>query len=151
MKIRRGTHTDIPELLPLCKEFYEQSKYSQSGIKFSSQAITTLLTTVLGDSGIVAVAEDEGHIVGFILVAVFPFHFNPKHKVATEIIFYVTARGRGTGVGTQLLKKAEQVAKQRGVKLFSMVSHESVNSSAAHSLYEKLGYERSEVAYIKEL
>ena len=99
MKIRRGTHADIPALIPLCREFYDQSKFSQAGIKFSTQAMTGLLTALLGESGIVTVAEDNDGIVGYILVAVFPFHFNPKHRVATELMFYVAARGRGTGTG----------------------------------------------------
>jgi GNAT superfamily N-acetyltransferase len=151
MKIRRGTPADITALVALCQEFYSQSKYTEAGIKFSVQAMAGVITTLLGDSGIVSVAEDDGEIVGLILVAVFPFHFNPKHKVATELVFYVTEKGRGHGLGKQLLKKAEQVAKQRGVRLFSMVAHENVDSTSAHSLYDNLGYERSEVAYIKEL
>jgi hypothetical protein len=43
------------------------------------------------------------------------------------------------------------VAKQRGIKMLSMVAHEHVDATAAHSLYEALGYKRTEVAFIKEL
>lgn len=151
LKVRRGTHEDVPALLPLCREFYEQSQYAGAGIKFSTNAMTNILFSLMGDNGIVAVAENDGELVGLVLVALFPFHFNPKHKVATELLFYVTASGRGAGLGKQLLKKAEQVATQKGVKLFSMVAHEHVDSSSAHNLYEKSGYVKSEVAYIKEL
>jgi GNAT superfamily N-acetyltransferase len=152
MKVRRGRPEDIEELRVLGREFYEQTSYHASGVKYSPTTVYNLLVALMGDLGIVCVAEDDdGKIVGFILVAVFPVPFNVKVSGATELAFYVTPEAQKTGIGKQLLNKAEQVAKQRGAKFLSMVSLESVDPEKAQALYTKLGYRKNETLFTKDL
>ena len=152
MKVRRGKPEDIEAIKTLGREFYEKTSYHASGIKYSPTTVYNLLAALMGEMGIVCVAEDDaGTIVGFILVAVFPVPFNVKVTGATELAFYVTPEAQSTGIGKQLLSKAEQVASQRGVKFLSMVSLESVDPESAQALYTKLGYRKNETLFTKDL
>ena len=151
MKVRRGKPEDIETIRKLGKEFYDGTLYSQMGIKYSPTTIYTLLTTLMGDHGIVCVAEEENEIIGFILLALFPFPFNAKYVGATELAFYVTPEAQSKGAGKLLLGKAEQVAKQLGVNLLSMVSLETGTPESAQAVYNKLGYTKNEVVFTKDL
>ena len=151
MKVRRGRTEDLDAIKSLSKEFYEKTSYYAAGVKASPTTIHGLLSVLMGDSGIICVAEDDdGTIVGFIAVAILPFIFNSKHLSATELAFYVTPAAQKAGVGKALLTKAEQVARQRGVKFLTMVSLESVNPVGAQALYTQLGYQKNEVAFTKD-
>lgn len=151
MKVRRGKPEDIDAIRQLGKEFYAQTAYANSA-KLSQTTVYTLLSALLGDAGIVCVAEDDnGEIVGVILLALFPFPFNSKYLCATELAYYVTPEAQKQGVGKQLLGKAEQVAKQKGVKFLSMVALQSADPVSAEAVYNKLGYTKNEVVFTKDL
>lgn len=109
MKIRRGTYDDIPALIPLCREYFEATGFA-TATSFSSSGVKALLTNLLAGGGVVAVAEDEGLLRGYVLAAVVPFPFNPNTRVISEIALYATDEK----VRRQLDKKAQQVGKQLG-------------------------------------
>jgi hypothetical protein len=109
MKIRRGTHDDIPALIPLCREYFEATGFAKAS-SFSSSGVKALLLSLLSGGGVVAVAEDGGTLHGYVLAAVVPFPFNPKTRVISEIALY-SADDR---IRKQLDKKVQQVGKQLG-------------------------------------
>lgn len=151
MKIRRGTAEDGAAIAALVREFYNSTYYAEAGVKFSPRTFSALLAFLLsGNNGIVAVAEEGDAIVGFILMAVFPFPFNNKVLAASELAYYVTPEHREGGVGHSLLSKAEQVAKQMGAKFVTMVALESGTPAAASTVYERLGYRKNETSFTKD-
>ena len=77
--------------------------------------------------------------------------FSPKAKIATEVVFYVAPEYRKQGLGEKLLKQTENVARQLGVHLLSMVHLDSVSPEKAEALYNKHGYAKSETVFTKEL
>lgn len=111
VKVRRGKVEDIPNILPLFRDFCDSSGFSDAGIKFSSAAITALLTRAMADRGIVTVADDDG-IVGYALAAVVPFPFNPKATVVSELSVY----SADPKTRALLSKKVRQVGHQLGAQ-----------------------------------
>jgi GNAT superfamily N-acetyltransferase len=149
MKVRRATTKDIPAIVTLGKVFYDQTVYAQSGVEYDEPSIHTMLEYLVGDNGVVQVAVDGDTVVGFILILLYPFPFNPNERSATELAFYVREDAQREGMGRQLLKSAENVARQKGVKFLSMVALESVAPEKAQALYSQLGYVRNETVYTK--
>lgn len=151
MKVRRGRPEDIEAIRKLGKEFYTGTRYAASGVKYSPTTVYNLLMGLMGESGIVCVAEDEGEIVGFVLLALHPFPFNAKHLCASELAYYVNPAYRKSGVGKTLLGKAEQVAQQKGATFISMVALQSGDPVSAEAVYSRMGYEKNEVTFTKDL
>lgn len=90
----------------------------------------------IADSGrIVLVADDGGEVVGMA-------HLDPSragnagHRAEVQRVA-VTAAARGRGVGRRLMKAIEQAARDRGLTLLWLTTHEG---SDACAFYESLGY-----------
>lgn len=83
----------------------------------------------------VCVAEAEGQIVAFLSIE--------EHHTPTDYLylddFCVAKDYRGHGIGTDLLKTAEQYATDR--KIPQILLHVEKSNSAAHRLYERLGFQ----------
>jgi GNAT superfamily N-acetyltransferase len=56
---------------------------------------------------------------------------------------------RGRGIGTELVRAAEQALKERGCYMVEVTSH--VRRTEAHRFYERLGYARTSVRLAREL
>jgi|SRR5688572_26183367 len=151
MKIRRANAKDLPAIERLGKNFYDMTIYAKHGVEYDTATVLQMLKHLVGGHGIVQVAEEDGQLIGFILVALFPFPFNTKITCATEMAFYVDPAHQKSGTGRALMKSAENVARQLGAKFLSMVTLDSVGPEKVEPLYKSLGYERNEVAYTKDL
>lgn len=82
---------------------------------------------------IVIVAEDNGKVVAFLSVQV----FRGDNYIYLDDLS-VTARYREQGIGTNLIKSAEDYAKEIGIS--AIVFHVEISNERAHDLYERLGY-----------
>jgi ribosomal protein S18 acetylase RimI-like enzyme len=98
------------------------------------------------DSGLLAVI-DTGHVVGFCAAVMAPILGSPKALGATELAWYVSPESRGGRYGIKLMQFMEEIAKEAGVKYFTMVSMHS--SMEVGSIYERMGYTKTETAYTK--
>lgn len=119
MKVRRAKEADLPAIVGLIREYYEQSPYL-SAVPMSVDSVTVLTKLLLGDAGIVQVGEIDDGIVGVIIAVMYPFPFNNSHTIATEIVVHAPL-----GWTKALRAKMEQVAKQRGA---TFVSRDEINS-----------------------
>ncbi|OGG80642.1 hypothetical protein A3A39_04100 [Candidatus Kaiserbacteria bacterium RIFCSPLOWO2_01_FULL_54_13] len=81
------------------------------------------------------VAEEEGKFVGYITIVFGKFQ---RVRETAYIVVGVLASHRGRGIGTQLLSRAEDHARDRGMHRVELEVFET-NDSAVR-LYEKLGY-----------
>jgi GNAT superfamily N-acetyltransferase len=94
------------------------------------------------------VAEQDGQVVGFIGLMVFPaFHRDGLHGYINALV--VDEKVRGSGVGGALLKAAEAWFEERGVKRVNLTT--ALHREAAHSFYEKRGYTFTGKRYTKIL
>ncbi|HEY4128871.1 MAG TPA: GNAT family N-acetyltransferase [Gammaproteobacteria bacterium] len=83
------------------------------------------------------VAEQDGRVIGFIGLMVFPaFHRDGLHGYITALV--VDEKLRGSGAGGALLKASEAWFTERGVKRVNLTT--ALHREAAHSFYEKRGY-----------
>ncbi len=94
------------------------------------------------------VAEQEGRVIGFIGLMVFPaFHRDGLHGYVTALV--VDEKVRGSGAGGTLLKEGEAWFEERGVKRVNLTT--ALHREAAHSFYEKRGYTFTGKRYTKIL
>jgi GNAT superfamily N-acetyltransferase len=83
------------------------------------------------------VAEQDGQVVGFIGLMVFPaFHRDGLHGYITALV--VDERARGGGAGAALLAAGEAWFAEREVKRVNLTT--ALHREAAHGFYEKRGY-----------
>lgn len=83
------------------------------------------------------VAEQDGNVVGFVGLMVFPaFHRDGLHGYLTALV--VDEKRRGSGAGRALMQAAETWFAERGVKRVNLTT--ALHREAAHGFYEKNGY-----------
>ena len=80
------------------------------------------------------VAEDEGAVVGCIALKTCADHVELKK-------LYVGQRARRQGLGRRLIELVEDAAREAGLPRIELWS--DTRFTAAHAVYEKLGYEPS--------
>ena len=93
-------------------------------------------------------AEVGGQAVGFAALRIVPcvFYADP-HGELTEL--FVEEPYRRQGVGKELLRLAEKIAKEKGVKELLILTDAS--NQAAQTFYNSMDYEDGELAFTKEL
>ncbi len=96
----------------------------------------------------VFVAESNGQPVGVVTVHLFP-SLHTSEPVAWLTALVVDESTRGTGVGSALVKRAEEWAQGHGAKRLSLTSH--LRRADAHEFYKRRKYEHTGVRLVKEL
>lgn len=91
------------------------------------------------------VAEIDGVVVGMIVCLVSPLVFTSQ-VVAQEVVWYVKPTHRSCGV--RLLKKTEELLRERGCEAILMVGLEGDHSC---EFYERVGYTLFQKTYIKRM
>ncbi len=140
--ISKATITDIPAIAELYREqFKEMSKLIPNFIKEGNQSIEFIEKTISNDDSDILVYEDDGKIVGFILIQAkqrpnFEFIVPDKHCFIMDLI--ITENSRGRGFGTALMNSAKVWAKEQNCSIISL--DVLVNNPGAIKLYEKLGF-----------
>ncbi len=86
----------------------------------------------------------DGGVVAWIDVGIVA---HLQSDPAAEIGGFVVASGfRSTGIGSKLLARAEQWAKERGLN--RMVVRSQIKREAAHRFYIREGYERVKTSHV---
>ena len=140
--IRKATHNDIIAISELYREqFREMAKLIPDFIKEGDQSVEFLEKTISNDDSDILVYEDNGNVVGFILLQAkerpdFDFMLPGKYCYIMDVI--VTENSRGKGFGTALMNSAKDWAKEQSCNLINL--DVLVNNHGAIKLYEKLGF-----------
>lgn len=140
--IRKATHNDIPAISELYREqFREMAKLIPDFIKEGAQSVEFLEKTILDDMSDILVYENEGIVVGFILLQAkerpdFDFMLPGKYCYIMDII--VTEAHRNKGFGTALMNSAKNWAKEQNCSFVNL--DVLANNSGAIKVYEKLGF-----------
>ena len=118
------------------------SRYlSPDFIKEGDQSIDFLEKTISSDDSDILVYENDGIVVGFILLQAkarpdFDFMLPGKYCYIMDVI--VTENSRGKGFGTALMNSAKDWAKGQKCRFINL--DVLVNNSGAIKVYEKLGF-----------
>jgi N-acetylglutamate synthase-like GNAT family acetyltransferase len=142
--IRKADCSDFDAILDLSEEFWESTIYIE---KFDRDH-TRAMVEIAYECGLLAVIDLDG-VVGFCAAVKAPILGSPLALGATELAWYVKPAYRGGRKGIELMKFMEQLASEEGVKYFTMVAMNS--SMEVGSIYERLGYKKSETSYTKVL
>ena len=140
--IRKAIHNDIPAIAELYREqFREMAKLIPDFIKEGNQSVEFLEKTISSDDSDILVYENDGRVVGFILLQAkerpdFDFMIPGKYCYIMDII--VTENSRGKGFGTALMNSAKDWAKEQNCNFVNL--DVLVNNHGAIKLYEKLGF-----------
>ena len=140
--IRKATNKDITAISELYREqFREMARLIPDFIKEGDQSTEFLEKTVSDDHSDIFVYENEGEVVGFILLQAktrpdFSFMLPGKYCYIMDII--VTGTHRGKGFGTALMNVAKEWAKEKECSFINL--DVLVNNPGAIKLYEKLGF-----------
>lgn len=140
--VRKAIKKDIFAISQLYREqFIEMAKLIPDFIKAGDQSTEFLEKTIYEDESDILVYEDNGNIIGFILLQAktrpdFSFMLPGKYCYIMDII--VTENSRGKGYGTALMNSAKSWAKERGCIFINL--DVLVNNPDAIRLYEKLGF-----------
>jgi len=151
MKFRKGKPTDLKQLVAHGEEFWTHTTYFKKGRPYSPETVGILCTWLMEEGGFILVlADDDDNVKGFGLVAVTPFIFDKTFDSALELAYYIAPECRGK-YGLRLLQGMESKAKEHGAAFMSMITMEDSDPDTAARIYNKLGYEKNEVVYTKEL
>ena len=129
--IRKAKTTDANELLLLNESFNGEQE-------ITAKMIADSLENNMSETVFVAVADSK--VVGFCCVRIYrSFCYSVEYAEITEIFINDTLRHQG--IGTKLLKYAENHIKEKGIVNIQLFTGEK--NYSAHSFYEKNGYTQS--------
>ena len=143
VKIRQATTNDIPAMNEL---FRKDLGYAESTLEIVEKQFAGLDNS----REVVFIAEtDSGHIAGVIHVEKYNVLYFPT--MANILGIAVAADFRRQGIGSALLKRAEEWARENGASSMRLNSGES--RKQAHEFYRAQGYtdDKKQLRFIKEL
>lgn len=143
--IRLATLEDMPALLRMGKSFFDASGYG--GLTTFDHDDTSDLLSRLIDAETL-VTDGKGAMLGFV---VFPMFMNSSTVVAQELFWWVDKAFRKTGVGVEILKHAEDLARMKGAKSMMMLSLKELDGERVNKLYQRMGYQEREQTYMRIL
>ena len=140
--IRKAICDDLPTISALYREqFREMSKLIPDFIKEGDQSIEFLEKTISDDDSDILVYENDGTVVGFILLQTkvrpdFDFMLPGKYCYIMDVI--VTEYHRNKGFGTALMNAAKDWAKEQNCSFINL--DVLTTNTNAISFYEKHGF-----------
>lgn len=145
VKIRQATTSDIPAMNEL---FRKDLGYAECTLEIVENQFAGLDNS--REAVFVAEAEDDSsHIAGVIHVEKYNVLYFPT--MANILGIAVSADFRRQGIGSALLKRAEEWARENGASNMRLNSGES--RKQAHEFYRAQGYtdDKKQLRFIKEL
>jgi len=120
-------------------------------VEFNTYKASALVTLAQLDADyfLSILKNDCNELVGLLggVISVPPFSTT---KIATEIVWYILPKYRGSIKAIKMIKEFEGWAKERGAKHVAMVAQSNSGSDPSR-VYERLGYELAEKTFTKRL
>ena len=146
--IKDASQSDIPKIIELARKFHAVSGYEN--IEFDEETVENLLSASI-EQGLCPIGVVDDKIVGFLAGLSYPAILNANVMVGTEIAWWVEPEFRGKKIAIQLLLRAEENARAKGLYCWSMMCLEKLNADGLENIYERLGYEKAERTYLRIL
>ncbi|HDA7473283.1 TPA: GNAT family N-acetyltransferase, partial [Staphylococcus aureus] len=149
-EIRHAEPKDLPEVIEMGREFFDQSGNNFTVFDEASFTATVIALMSGVSNGSLLVAESADRLVGMTACVVFPFYANMATKIGQEIFWFVKSDHRN-GIGASLLDELEADARRRGADVFMSAAIAGLRDKAIGRVYEKRGYKPAENTYIRRL
>ena len=146
--IKDASQSDVPQIVELARKFHAVSGYEN--IEFDEETVENLLSASI-EQGLCPIGVVDDKIVGFLAGLSYPAILNANVMVGTEIAWWVEPEFRGKKIAIQLLLRAEESARAKGLYCWSMMCLEKLNADGLENIYERLGYEKAERTYLRIL
>ena len=141
------TYDELIELHKVLEAFYEKMPYKKKTLDASVWA-NKWMPLIESKAGTVIAAIEGEKMIGGIGLLTYPA-FEDDVLNTQEAFWYVDEKYRGSGV--KLYKAAEEYAKKVGSKRFTMIFLETSMPEKVEIFYKKMGFNKAETTYIKEL
>lgn len=145
--IRFLSPSDTDLIVGYGRKFYDEGPWPT---EYDKDTVRPMVA-ILAEQGVSLWAHVDGQPVGMLLIMLNPFVFNASCVNATEIAFYIDPEYRKSGLAAELIETAECALMLKGVTMFNMASLEAGTPEAAERLYKKLGFEKIETVFTKDL
>lgn len=143
--IRLSVLEDMSQLLRMGEAFFNASGYSDM-TTFDKDDTENLLKILIENGSLLT--DGKSSMLGFV---VFPMFMNNKTIVAQELFWWVDKGARKTGIGVEILQKAEELSKEYGATVMMMLSIDDLNGKRVNELYKRLGYKQREQSFMRLL
>lgn len=139
--IHKATLNDVPRLLHLIHGYWK----FESIVGFDAERLAPQLERLIREPtlGTAWIGVQDGRVVGY-LIAVYVFSIEFMGLVAEFDEFFIEAEGRGNGLGTEMIRVAEEGCRQSGCTYISL--QVARNNHTARRFYCRQGF-RSRAGY----
>jgi len=138
MRIDAATAADIPALSQLLAALFSQEAEFTPDPETQARGLAQIITDPA--VGVVLVAKDGELVVGMVNL-LYTVSTALGERVALLEDMIVSSEIRGSGVGSQLLKRAIAVARSNGCRRITLLTDRS--NESAQRFYKKHGFELS--------
>jgi len=145
--VRAGEKKDFDTIVKMAKEFTDLSGYNE---KYCPNTVYAMASMCL-DQGLLSVLEIDGIVKGVACGLKGALVTNSEVSMGSELIWWVDPEFRKGKNGISLLRHLENQAKKEGMKYWNMVFLESSMPLVIEKIYQKMGYNKTEVTYTKVL
>lgn len=150
MYLKLATLADLQSYSQLTRSFYEESPFYPS-VSYNPTLVEDLLHVAVEsnyEKVLVLLLVDNSTPVGLLIgyATTTPFSHD---LIASELAWYVSPNYRGQRKALDLVYAYEEWAKRIGCKHISMSLLTTLTD--ATKLYERLGYKKTEISFMKEL
>ena len=147
MNIRQATEDDVEAIVDMGLRFIAFGPHG----KFAAVDRDQLRAGVVGflGHGIFFLAESGGRTVGMLACALSPMWFAPQVIVAHELAWWVDEEARGSSAAVRLIRAFHDWAHANGANVLAMSQLIAENGEQVGRMLRKLGYEPSEMTYVK--
>jgi GNAT superfamily N-acetyltransferase len=137
---RRYVPADWWQLIAMVREFHAESPV-HSRFPLDEQRIAEIANNASSDRNwLLAVAVDDGALVGVTVLFNFPMFFSPAGEIG-DLCFYVTPRRRGTRAAQILLEYAHQWAVTTDASVIRLGITTGICDSQVEKFLLRHGYE----------
>lgn len=151
-EILRTPSKDHDQIVSLILASIKSSPWKDAGVNLPhiKMQVDFFLTHIDLDKRLVAVARDGSKIIGVIAGAVVQAPLVGT-SMASELIWYVEPAYRKKNIAAELLTLYEKWADDSGAQYITLSHYNNKLGETVGVLYEKRGFKKMEVSYIKEL
>lgn len=141
--IRLAKQDDLEAVLRLQRLGYESMDSCLMGVDINEEHFNDLYTAAIkDDSFLVAVAEEDGAVVGVIVAHMQPLYVNHAYRSVYILAVYVDPKHRNKLLGCNLVNQA--IAWGRANKATSVSGSVRLNDPGVRKIYERKGFKATE-------